>query len=129
MSHANYISPDGRYVYIAQDEADARHEAAEEALADAFFKAAMAGDMKAVAWFAGMTPDYSKPIAVGAERPMRHQTVGDVMEEALGYGNPTMPEALDILAAVAGGKSPDSAARKLIERMAGRWASMNVEAA
>lgn len=124
MAHAHdYVSPDQRYVYIAADEADAAYEKAEEALAEAFLKAALEGDMKAVATFAPMTTDYTcLHTSTVFGRPKRYQTVGECMADTL-----EMDKALrdDAMAALIG----NGTNMALIARMAAKWASLNVEAA
>ena len=121
MSHAHdFACPRTDYGQMFDEERDAAYEAAEELLAEQFFKAALAGDMKAIATFAPMTPDYSKHYA--GPRPMRYQSVGECMADTLEMDKSLRDDAMAALV----GNGTDMA---LIARMAAKWASMNVEAA
>ena len=119
-----------RSIAQADERADLRSQA-ERQLYDAFMKAAIKGDMSAVADFAPPTTDFKAPYVNGFTRPMRPQTVGDVLTSALEYTSPTYSEAMGLLCELAFTQQPGYAlehkARKLLERMAWRFADMNVE--
>ena len=114
-----------------QDQADDDRVQAEKNLYDDFMKAAINGDMAAVATFAPMTTDFKAPYVNGFTRPMRLQTVGEVLTGALEYSSPTYAEAMALLCELAFTQQPGCAleqkARELLERMAWRFADMNVE--
>ena len=89
---------------------------AEASMADAFTRAAIAGDMTAPAYFAPR--DYRG----------RLQTVGAVMAESLDYGNgPSMDDAMRLIAAAAAGADVADMARSLVNRMADAYAHYNAE--
>ena len=91
---------------------------AEARMADAFTRAAIAGDMTAPAYFAPR--DYKR----------RLQTVGAVMAESLDYGNgPSMDDAMRLIAAAATGADVADMARSLLNRMADAYAHYNAEVA
>lgn len=118
--------PDWGAAYASQAQAiiDSAHAEsieqmrAEANMADAFTRAAIAGDMTAPAYFDPR--DYKR----------RLQTVGAVMAESLDYGNgPSMDDAMRLIAAAATGADVADMARSLLNRMADAYAHYNAEAA
>lgn len=116
--------PDWGANYAAQAQAiiDSAHAEsieqmrAEADMADAFTRAAIAGDMTAPAYFAPR--DYKR----------RLQTVGAVMAESLDYGNgPSMDDAMRLIAHAATGADVADMARSLLNRMADAYAHYNAE--
>lgn len=114
------------------EEAQAR---AEREADRAFTSACEAGDANALAVFAPMVNDWDAaerhPRAAGAPMPKRVQTLAEVMQESLDYINgPSMTDAMQLLlnaAYSADREAVQCQAKRLIERMAEKWASQNVE--
>ena len=100
---------------------------AEASMADAFTRAAIAGDMTAPAYFAPKINDYSLSRA-GVTPPKRAQTVGAVMAESLDYGSgPSMDDAMQLISAAATGVDVADMARSLLNRMADAYSHYNAE--
>ena len=114
-----------------QDQADDNRVRAQKSLYDDFMKAAIKGDMWSVATFAPMTTDFKALYVEGFTRPMRVQFVGEIMEEALSYGEPTLSEAMTYLSQLAFTQQNSDLlsglSLSLFERMGWRWAEMNVD--
>jgi len=111
----------------AQDSYRESTEKAERLLVDEFLKAARAGRMSTPALFAPPTTDWLAPPKADKSRYMRHQLVGEVLADSLGYGvGPTLSEAMGLLCKVAyGTESQKQAAQELLQRMALVFAQQN----
>lgn len=83
-----------------------------------FIEAALAGDMTAEAKFAPMVNDYSKPAGeYGRER--RYPTVGEIMDDHMGFADGTrIYDAFSLICRAAKGEDIRADAMKLIRRAA-----------
>lgn len=134
MTYSTDPLADASSYYEPRFKAEEAQARAEREADRAFTSACEAGDANALAVFAPMVNDWDAaerhPRAAGAPMPKRVQTLAEVMQESLDYINgPSMTEAMQLMLNVAYG-DPEAAqaqARRLIERMAEKWASQNVE--
>lgn len=116
-------------IYEAQDQQDR----AEQAMEADFLRACRKGDANALADWAPSVVDYKgAPYAVGGKkvRPMRVQTLAEVLRDAMDYSDgPAIEEALQLVLNAANGTDVQALATGLLERMARKFAQMNVDAA
>ncbi len=118
----------------AMDDLSDRKIRAEISAIQDFQKACNTGDANALVSFAPLVRDSSaSPDADGAyvpweNRPLRSQTLAEVMTESLDYRDgPSLTEALQLLLNASNGANVQEQARGLIDRMATTWAKFNTE--
>lgn len=112
-----------------------RQQAAEVALGAKFLKLAGKADANAVCDFA-TTTDWDavkrQPVdqRTATRLPQRHQTIAEVMTDALDYTDgPSLCEVMQLVLNVAHGSdlvNTQAQARELLGRMAAKWAHFNV---
>ena len=119
----------------AMNQLDSMHDyqdrriAAEEQYCNEFISLALKGDVGAVAEFAPMRTDYSAKPNANKQRPMRPQTLADVMEYALdlGRGGPSHKEVMQLILNVALGQAQQDVAHEMLCKMAAKAAEQTVE--
>ena len=119
----------------AMNQLDAMHDyqdrriAAEERYCKDFIWLAAKGDAGAIADFAPMRTDYSAKPDANKQRPMRPQTLADVMEYALdlGHTGPSHKEVMQLILNVAIGHAQQDVASAMLCKMAAKAAEQTVE--
>lgn len=137
MSISTTESRDTRLALDALHDMQDRLISAEIGLATSYMVACGRGDANALAPFApsvrdsAASPDASGKYVPWEERPLRVQTVAEIMQGSLDYRDgPSLTEVMQLVLNVAYGtdlvNTPEQA-RALLGRMASTWAQMNAE--
>lgn len=118
MSISITESRDTLRAYDAMNLTAERRERAERTLTRMFLNEAFAGDM------AASSELVTRNCFVAGAMAKRPATVGEVLADSLDYGNgPSLDDVLSILVRAA---KTDTEARALLDRMACKWAEMQV---
>jgi hypothetical protein len=133
MSISVTESRDSQRILDAADQRADSHTKAEIGAIEDFQRACAKGDANAMCQWAHMTTDWEKvqaPVVAGQPRPMRVQTLAEVMAESLDYAEgPSMTEAMQLILNAANGSNVQAQAQSLVDRMAKTWAKFNTEEA
>lgn len=135
MSISTLESAQSRRTLDEQQYREYCRQQAEADLAFDFTRSIELGDPDAMPGWAGTTPDYDAARKLGIDyaskaMPRRRVTVAEAFAESLDYSNgPSTGDVVKVLSIAM--KSADPivalAARQLVERAAGKWATNNVD--